>query len=227
MRRFEPKLSILPFAQQILWESLAFTKDLGLVLYDGTAIALQLGHRESVDFDFFAYEPLDKNSILRNLSDKHIEIFQDTENSLSMFVTIPQGIVKLSFFGGIDIGRIHEPLLTQDEVLIIADKHDLLATKLKTIHQRVERKDYVDIIALLKDGLSLENGLVEAQTLYGNTLSEFWTLKALTYFDSKLRLSNDEKNYLIRAAETVSMNNLENAPKPEKIMSLTALTTDL
>ena len=49
---FAPKLDILPTAQRRLWEELkaipaAFT------LYGGTAIALHLGHRQSIDFDFF------------------------------------------------------------------------------------------------------------------------------------------------------------------------------
>jgi hypothetical protein len=49
----EPKLDVLPAAQQEIWTSLAAAPDLNFVLYGGTAIALQLGHRESLDFDFF------------------------------------------------------------------------------------------------------------------------------------------------------------------------------
>src|SRR4051794_23571383 len=49
---FEPKISILPVAQRELLSHLAPSVGLGLVLYGGTAIALHLGHRESVDFDF-------------------------------------------------------------------------------------------------------------------------------------------------------------------------------
>jgi hypothetical protein len=43
----------LPIAQQHLWQELRPARDLGFVLYGGTAIALRLGHRPSVDFDFF------------------------------------------------------------------------------------------------------------------------------------------------------------------------------
>ena len=59
MRSFEPHMEILPKAQRALWGLLAPCVDLGFVLYGGTAIALQLGHRSSVDFDFFSHFPLD------------------------------------------------------------------------------------------------------------------------------------------------------------------------
>ena len=53
MARFKPHLEILPPAQQRLWPELRPAAELGFALYGGTAIALRLGHRTSVDFDFF------------------------------------------------------------------------------------------------------------------------------------------------------------------------------
>jgi Nucleotidyl transferase AbiEii toxin, Type IV TA system len=50
---FTPRLDILPAAQRRLWSELADTPD-HFTLYGGTAIALRLGHRQSVDFDFFS-----------------------------------------------------------------------------------------------------------------------------------------------------------------------------
>jgi len=50
---FKACMSILPLAQQRLWPELRKAADLGFVLYGGTAIALRLGHKISVDFDFF------------------------------------------------------------------------------------------------------------------------------------------------------------------------------
>jgi hypothetical protein len=63
LRRFEPRLSTLPAAQREIWPLLAPSRDLRLVLYGGTAVALQLGHRESLDFDFFCSAPLDKEEV--------------------------------------------------------------------------------------------------------------------------------------------------------------------
>jgi hypothetical protein len=55
---FAPRLDILPAPQLALWHELpAIPRQ--FVLYGGTALALRLGHRISVDFDFFASLPLD------------------------------------------------------------------------------------------------------------------------------------------------------------------------
>ena len=51
MSPFAPKLAALPTAQQALWPSLSQVPT-GFVLYGGTALALRLGHRQSVDFDY-------------------------------------------------------------------------------------------------------------------------------------------------------------------------------
>lgn len=49
----EPRVDLLPSAQRSLWPRLkAVPAD--FMLYGGTALALRLGHRESVDFDFFS-----------------------------------------------------------------------------------------------------------------------------------------------------------------------------
>ena len=61
---FSPKFEILPPPQQKLWPELEGLAALGFVLYGGTAIALRLGHRVSVDFDFFSKEALNREAIL-------------------------------------------------------------------------------------------------------------------------------------------------------------------
>lgn len=58
---FKPRMEILPSAQQRLWPELRPAAELGFALYGGTAIALRLGHRHSVDFDFFSEKPLDRD----------------------------------------------------------------------------------------------------------------------------------------------------------------------
>ncbi|MFM2449417.1 MAG: hypothetical protein RIS44_1867 [Pseudomonadota bacterium] len=56
-------MDILPPAQKRLWPHLRNAAHLGFTLYGGTAIALRLGHRHSVDFDFFSEQPLDREAI--------------------------------------------------------------------------------------------------------------------------------------------------------------------
>ena len=55
---FVPRLDILPEPQWRLWPELVEVPD-AFTLYGGTAVALRLGHRQSIDFDFFALEPID------------------------------------------------------------------------------------------------------------------------------------------------------------------------
>src|SRR5258708_26588776 len=63
---FEPRLDILPPAQQRLWPELSETPE-EFTLYGGTAIALRLGHRPSVDFDFFASIPFGPGAVLQTV----------------------------------------------------------------------------------------------------------------------------------------------------------------
>lgn len=180
-----------------------------MALYGGTAIALHLGHRSSVDFDFFTHKPLDKN--LLRLSFPFIRsstVLQDAVNtytlSIPSFVENESG-VQVSFFGGINFGRVGEPSWTEDCVLQVASLDDLMATKLKVLSQRVESKDYLDIAAMVKAGVSLEKGLSSAKILYGNSFQPSECLKALVYFEGgDLATLNDEtKKVLVAAAGSV------------------------
>ena len=58
-----PNFARLPPAQQRLWPELRPSVGLGFVLYGGTAISLHLGHRRSVDFDFFPDRALAQDEI--------------------------------------------------------------------------------------------------------------------------------------------------------------------
>lgn len=157
---FEPRIEILPPAQKEIWPQLAPAPDLSFVLYGGTAVALQLGHRVSIDFDFFRAEPLEKARIEASFQFvRNAHVIQEDENTLVMSVPMPSGPVKIAFFGGLALDRINDPLRTTDRVLLVASLEDLLATKLKAILDRAEAKDYRDISAILSAGASLEKGL--------------------------------------------------------------------
>jgi hypothetical protein len=112
METFAPKTAILPVAQQQLWSELAPLKALGYVLYGGTAIALRLGHRQSIDFDFFTSRPVSREGLRKSLSFlRDAEVTQDSGNT---FEVITASGVKVSFFGGLDFGRTGTPQETTD-----------------------------------------------------------------------------------------------------------------
>lgn len=207
--RFSPKKETLPQPQQDLWPELSKTLKLGFVLYGGTAIALQLGHRISINFNFFSSEPLDIAALYQGLPFlEGSRVIQQQENSLSLLVpgqkSDSQG-VKVSFFGNLKIGRVDTPLITDDGVMQVASLNDLMATKLKVILQRAEYKDYFDIACMIKAGVSLENGLGAARSMFGNAMQPSESLKALTYFsDGDLhKLSAEDKGCLSKAAQSI------------------------
>jgi transcriptional regulator with XRE-family HTH domain len=66
LAKFEPRLDILPDSQRRLWPELdAIPSD--FVLYGGTGLALQLGHRVSEDFDFFSSSSFDAERLRSRL----------------------------------------------------------------------------------------------------------------------------------------------------------------
>lgn len=205
-----PKLAILPPPQLALWNMLGPAKDQGFVLYGGTAIALRLGHRQSIDFDFFTDRRLDIDALRSAmpflLDSKALQLTGDTYTVLCEVDhparTSRDRPVKLSFFGGIGFGRVADPEPTADHVLLVASLDDLLATKLKVLLQRVEAKDYRDIAAMLDAGVDLERGLAAASLLFGSQFQPSESLKAMTYFKGGDldTLTKDEKRTLISAA---------------------------
>lgn len=183
---FLPRLEILPPGQRALWPDLRPMAGMGFVLYGGTAIALRLGHRESVDFDFFTERSFDHPALMGALPfAKDAKVLQEDPNTLTLLVTHPDfsgSPVKVSFFGGIAAGRVFPPEATEDGVLLAASMADLLAHKLKVIHQRAEKKDYLDLHALLSHGLALPEGLACASALFGRAFQPRVALQAMTYF---------------------------------------------
>jgi hypothetical protein len=202
---FEPKTEILPKAQQEIWPLLAPAPGLSFVLYGGTAVALYLGHRISVDFDFFRAEPFAKKGIETSFAFmRDAQTIQEDENTLVVIAPMQSGPVKVSFFGGMAIGRINEPLRTRDATLLVASPEDLLATKLKAIMDRAEAKDYRDISVLLSAGISLETALGAFAKMYGKDPG--LPLRAMGFFrDGDLpSLLKSDQDVLRQARDRVS-----------------------
>lgn len=206
---FRPCMSILPPAQVRIWPELRPAAALGFALYGDTAIALRLGHRQSVDFDFFSARSLDRNALHAAFPFlAHSLVLQEQPDTLS--VLAPCGDddhehVKLSFFGGIGFGRVGNPDVSADGVLQVASLDDLMATKLKVPLQRVEAKDYRDVAAMVSANVSLARGLAAARQLHGGTFQPSESLKALVYFEGGDldTLAAEEKQTLVRAVSAV------------------------
>ena len=207
---FAPRLDILPKPQQRLWNELAAVPP-EFVLYGGTAVALHLGHRQSVDFDFFGNQPFDPAKLAASIPFMAAAtITQREPNTLSGIVD-RGGPVRLSFFGVPGLPRLASPHIAPDNGLQIASLLDLAGTKVNVVQLRAEAKDYRDIYAILRDGrIDLPTALASAQALYGPQFNPQIALKALSFFDegNLRRLAKATKDRLAKAAREVDLDRL-------------------
>lgn len=176
----KPRLDILPAQQQRLWPELAQVPE-HFVLYRGTAVALRLGGRQSVDFDFFTNQPISADVLTRHMTFlRGADLIQAEPNTCS-FTVEREGGVNVSFFGGLTIGRVGKPDRCEDNRLQVASLLDLAAQKMKIILVRAEAKDYLDIYTLLHAGIALPEALGATKALYPE-FNPVPSLKALAYY---------------------------------------------
>lgn len=154
-------------------QNLDYLKEMRLV--GGTALALQIGHRMSIDIDLFGKlhaETLDLNAVL--LETGKVQQLKETEN---IHIYLIDGIK-------VDIVNYHYPWIDDAlnvEGILMASKKDIAAMKIAAITGRGSRKDFIDLYFLLK-----EFTLQEIVSFYLAKFpdgSEFMALKSLTYFD--------------------------------------------
>jgi hypothetical protein len=122
-------------------------------LAGGTAAALYLGHRLSIDLDFFGPDPLAADDLTARLADlgsfRRDYVAKDT--LLGEFEE-----VKISFF------RYHYPLVAEPTIVLgarVAALEDLVAMKLEAISQRGTRRDFIDLYFICEHRMSLDEAL--------------------------------------------------------------------
>ena len=147
-----------------------------LRLVGGTALALQYGHRQSVDLDFFGKLPEDKDELIdvvRRVGD--VTVLNRSKIILQMVVNQ----VKVDF---VDYSRypwIDEPIL--GDGFVLASDKDIAAMKINAIMGRGTRKDFIDLYVLLQ-----HYSLTQIMDFYRQKYPEFSEYRALlsmTYFD--------------------------------------------
>ena len=167
---------IEPETQLILGQLAKIVTPLDFFLVGGTALAIQQGHRLSVDLDFFRIEAFDSNELAEMvLSDIPAnQVISSSENSLHLVI---RGVK-------VDVLRYSYPLL---ESLIEADGYrmasivDIAAMKLSAITNRGSKKDFFDLAQLLH---SFE--LRELLDFYCQKFPQYdplFVIRSLSYFD--------------------------------------------
>jgi hypothetical protein len=204
---FNPNLTILPPPQLRLWLELDTTPE-PFTLYGGTALALRLGHRSSVDFDFFSNQPFDPDKLTASIPYlEGAERVRVAPHTLACRVE-RDGPVLVSFFGDPGLGQAAPHDQAQGRTFHVASLLDIAGTKVAVVQKRAEAKDYLDIDALLQHGISLPTALAAGRVVYGRSFNPMITLKALTFFDDVPTLSPDVQKRLRAAVDAVDPSSL-------------------
>jgi hypothetical protein len=208
--KFSPRLDILPLPQRRLWDEFTSIPP-EFVLYGGTAIALHLGHRESVDFDFFGNRSFDPAKLMATVPFMAgAQITRREPNTLTAIVD-RDGVVQVSFFGVPEIPRLVRPHEVRDNGIKVASLLDLAGMKASVVQVRAEARDYIDIDAVMASGkIDLPTALAAARAIYGTQFNPEITLKALSFFDdgNLRRLPEPLKARLATAAREVDLDRL-------------------
>jgi hypothetical protein len=199
---FNPNLAMLPSSQLRLWQELDETPEY-FTLYGGTALALRMGHRVSVDFYFFSNRPFDPDELVASIPYlKRAERVQIAPNTLTFRID-RDGPILVSFFGDLGLGQVAPRDQVQGRVLYVAALLDLAGTKVAVVQKRAEAKDYLDIDAILQHGIDLPTALAAGRVVYGRGFNPLITLKALSFFDDVPNLPADVRKRLSTAVEAV------------------------
>jgi len=217
---FDLRLDILPESQRELWPELdAVPSD--FVLYGGTALALQLGHRASEDFDFFSSESFDPDRLRSRLpffrdvakTDRDRWVHYERDN-LEAYVERAAGTIKVAFFGGLDnLRRVQDPRRASGSRVRIASLLDLAGMKMRVIQVRGSWKDYVDIHALVSHGIDIPSALAAALAIDSHFDAQI-SIRALQFFgDGTLnRLPLEVQRDLTRWARAVDLSKIPTLP---------------
>lgn len=152
-------------------------------LVGGTAIALHLGHRKSIDIDLFSTETMDLNAIARLLRSKF--------NAGNVTITDEMVAAEVN---GIKVEMWHNWMMPFKQPAVISDgirlaaPEDLAAFKLSAIVGRREKKDYVDLCFLF-DKLGTKKVLEDFKR-YDPLMS----LKSVSFALSEVRTAQENKS---------------------------------
>lgn len=152
-----------------------FSKD--FILVGGTAIALHIGHRQSIDFDLFSYGEL-KNAKIKRKILRYRKI-DKTYISTTEEYTLIINSVKMTFYDFPYKIKASEFL---DKKIRLPDLLTLAAMKAFALGNRGKWKDYVDLYFILKNYYSLEEISKKGEEVFGGEFNGRIFREALGYF---------------------------------------------
>ena len=155
----------------------SFKKD--FYLAGGTALALQIGHRDSIDFHFFTQKTINTTNLFKKLKEifKNHTLLKIQEDKNTLSVIIDESI-KLSFFTYKT--KLINQLIEEDHINL-ASIEDIACMKLVAITSRATNKDYIDIYFILQKlplSILLEQTKIKLPEIDTNLI-----LKSLVFFN--------------------------------------------
>ena len=165
----EAQVKLLPLVK-------LFSKQFGLV--GGTAVALHLGHRESLDFDLFSGDPFDTYSIRATIA-AHAAIGAVLVHEQGEYTLFVDG-VKFTFFQFPYNIVFSESL---DDIVKLPDVLPLAAMKTFALGRRAKWKDYVDLYFILNAHHTISEITAKGVEVFGNEFNEKIFRTQLAYFE--------------------------------------------
>ncbi|MDR3654041.1 MAG: nucleotidyl transferase AbiEii/AbiGii toxin family protein [Paludibacter sp.] len=147
-------------------------------LVGGTAIALYIGHRRSIDFDLFKSKSFNAKKIIAKL-DMHLLPYKVTRN-VSEQLNLIISDVKFTFF---EYPFPVKPEIKFEEYIKIPSLLDLAAMKAYALGRRSKWKDYVDLYFILKNHYSVKQIAQRADEIFGQLFSEKLFRAQLCFFN--------------------------------------------
>ncbi len=180
-----------------------FSKD--YYLAGGTAIALYIRHRRSIDFDLFTDKPIKRKNIKNNVEKLKLTVQSVLYEAFDQLHFIINS-VKVTFF---NYPYKIEPTEKFNNIIKIPSLLDLSAMKAFTLGGRAKWKDYVDLYFILSNYFSLEEITNRTKDIFGNYFNEKLFREQLGYFDDidysesiefiNNKISDEEiKNFLMK-----------------------------
>ncbi len=147
-------------------------------LVGGTSVALQIGHRRSIDFDLFSKSKINRK-ILEDRIRKNgfrFKTLHQTPQEWTFFI----GNVKITFYQFLyNINAV----INFENVIKMPSLLDLAAMKAYTLGERAKWKDYVDLFFILKNYFSLKEVVQKTNKIFKDGFNEKLFRVQLTYFD--------------------------------------------
>jgi len=147
-------------------------------LVGGTAIALYLGHRRSIDFDLFKFAPLNRKKNLERVQSSGFPSIVTWNVTDQMNLVVNE--VKVTFFQYPFQIKANNSF---DNIIRLPELLNLAAMKAYELGRRSKWKDYVDLYFLLKKKFSIDEISQRAIEIYGDLFSDKLFRSQLSYFE--------------------------------------------